>query len=148
MAEGFLKALLRKDEKLSAEFAAFSAGVAAYDGDPASIQAIETLQTGWGIDISGHRAACLMERIIEDSHLVLAMTRSHKNHILSLFPGARQKVYTLKEYSYNLKPDPAYEPYDYKMDVTDPFGMPSNVYNQCASEIKEAVDRLFEKIRQ
>lgn len=141
MAEGFLKAELSKDEKLAENFTATSAGLAAFDGEPASSHSIDVLRNEWGIDISSHRAANITAQDIKDAHLVLTMTRGHKEAILSKFPEADGKVFTLKEYVSSPGAGSG-TGLSREFDITDPYGSPYSVYKLCAAEIKEAVNRL------
>lgn len=147
MAEGFLRSRLESEPSLSECFSAASAGISACKGDGASKEAINVMQSDWGIDISGHRSAALTVEQIEGSSLILAMTRSHKNYIVSVYPEAADKTFTLKEYADEKKEDPFMEQYDYFLDIPDPYGRSLKYYNQCASDIWQAVEGLVEKLK-
>ena len=147
MAEGFLRHALSQDPELGSRYEVASAGVDACEGDPASEASIQSLREGWGIDIRSHRARYLELDDILDAYLILTMSRSHKNRILSMFPGASAKTFTLKEFTAEKPADPACRDYNYTLDISDPYGMPAKVYSQCASEIKEAVDRLVSRLK-
>jgi protein-tyrosine phosphatase len=138
MADGFLKAALEEDEGLNVEYSSASAGISAYDGDCASENAVQALKDGWNINISGHRTSALLGRAIEDAFLVLTMKKDHKEHILYTYPEASQKVFTLKEYSYSLEGN---------TDISDPFNGSLRIYVLCAHEIKQAVDKLVDKLK-
>ncbi|MCX8129570.1 MAG: low molecular weight protein arginine phosphatase [Clostridia bacterium] len=147
MAEGILKAALEKDEVLKEKYEIASAGVHAYDGDCASANAVSVLKDVWNIDISRHRSRQLNSKQVNDAFLVLTMTRGHKEAILSQYPDAESKVYTLKEFVASDIPDKGIEPYNFSLDITDPFGMPVQLYKRCADEIKSAIDKLIQIIR-
>jgi len=117
------------------EYQAVSAGLYAYSGEPASTNAVKAIKDYPGADLSGHRARSISRSDIDSAYLVLTMSRSHKQHILSLFPDAYQKVYTLKEYVYGSSDD-----------INDPYGGNEAVYRQCAAEIAQAVEKLAEKL--
>lgn len=145
MAEGFFRDAVRRmgmEDRLSVE----SAGVSAFDGDTASSYSINVLAEGWGIDLSAHRSRGINENLMRKADLVLTMTRSHKGAVVSMFPQYGSKVYTLKEYVMGPAADKRFEEYNYNLDITDPYGMPVHVYRRCAEEIKEAVDKLVQKL--
>jgi len=112
-----------------------SAGVAAYDGQPASIHAIQVLQER-GID-SEHTSTRLNGELLAWSDLILTMTASHKQAIQTYFPEAREKVYTLREFI-------GVEGYE---DIADPYGGSLEDYRRCAVEIEELVDMLSDSMK-
>jgi len=113
-----------------------SAGVAAYDGQPASLHAIQVLQER-GIE-SQHKSTRLNGELLAWSDLILTMTGSHKQAIQTYFPEAREKVYTLREFV-------GVEGY---ADIADPYGGDLDAYRRCAVEIEELVDMLSETMVQ
>ena len=154
MAEGLLRDAAEGDRELSGKVSAASAGVSAFDGDPASENSILVMKDSWKIDLTSHRSKRITPEDVEAADLILAMTRRHRDTILARFPWAEGKVYTLKEYvdagagearnktsgtDYNMD-----DPYD----ISDPYGMPYSVYKKCGDEIKEAVDKLVSALRQ
>lgn len=147
MAEGFLKAAIESEPELAGRFTASSAGLAAFEGDPASQNSITVLKDGWEIDICSHQARRLSYEDIMDAYLILTMTRSHKEAILSKFPDISSKVHTLKEYVSDSADSIQNEEYNFALDISDPYGMPLQVYKRCAEEIKQAVDRLVTKLK-
>ena len=147
MAEGLFRAALEKDAELAGQFVAASAGIAAYDGDPASQNSIISLKEGWGIDIGSHRARSLNYEDIAEAYLILTMTRGHKEAILSRFPEAGPKIFTLKEFVMDSPSESQNGEGAYALDISDPYGMPLQVYKSCAEEIKKAVDKLILKLK-
>ncbi|MCX7921036.1 MAG: low molecular weight protein arginine phosphatase [Clostridia bacterium] len=147
MAEGILKAIVTDDEELSGRVEVSSAGIAAFGGDLASTNSIKVLKESWGIDISSHRAKKLGRVEIGKADLVLTMTRQHKEYLLSLYPEAKHKIFTLKQFIAADRNSLHNEDYNFALDITDPYGMPVQVYRKCAEEIKEAIERLVPKIR-
>ncbi|HBR01955.1 MAG TPA: low molecular weight protein arginine phosphatase [Ruminiclostridium sp.] len=137
MAEALFKDILKERDGLGAEFSVFSAGIYAYEGDPAAYEAIDAMKEEFGIDISSHRARVLDDQDIREAYIILVMTRHHREMILELYPEAADKVYTLKEYAGEEGGDP---------DICDPFGGDYEVYKGCSSEIEamllNAADRL------
>lgn len=147
MAEGIFRGELKKDKELAERFEVSSAGISAFDGEPASEYAVSALKDLYGLDISLHRARLLKKEHIDNASLILTMTRSHKQAICSLFPEARKKTFTLKEFAYEYGVSDRTAKSSFNPDISDPFGMPENIYKQCAREIKDAVVRTVEKLR-
>jgi len=148
MAEALFNTLVAKDPLLSGKFISSSAGIMAIDGEPASNNSVQALKEDWGIDISLHRTKQLKVEDIEDAYLVLTMTRSHKEAIISLFPEAKYKTFTLKEYANGEASNNYNYTFDYTLDIPDPYSMSLHVYKQCASDIKIAIDNLIARLKQ
>ncbi len=153
MAEGFFNSAVANDPLLSKHFTASSAGVMAISGDFATPNSVQSLKDDWGIDIGCHRAKLIEYEDIKDAYLVLTMTRKHKDAIIRLFPSVKSKIYTLQEYAERKNTKDYFgkdiaDNYDFTLDVIDPYGMPIQVYRQCARDIKEAVDKIVERLKQ
>src|SRR5690349_8821362 len=91
MAEGLFGAALEENKNLRKQYKAASAGVSAFDGEPASVNAVKVLKDKWGIDIGRHQARRITREEAENADIILAMTRSHKEMLLSAFPGIGRK---------------------------------------------------------
>lgn len=131
-------------------YEAASAGLSVPVEEPPSTNAILAIKSRLGTDISGHRAHSLSEAEAEAAYLILTMTRSHKNAILSMYPKMHQKVYTLKEYAYGLSDGHMHSgsrKAPFNADVADPFGGSPKSYMLCAEEIEDAVKKLVEKLK-
>ncbi|TYQ14679.1 UNVERIFIED_CONTAM: protein-tyrosine phosphatase/ribose 5-phosphate isomerase B [Acetivibrio alkalicellulosi] len=139
MAEGIFNKMALDMDKQD-DLKAFSAGVCAFDGDGANPHAIKVLNEVFGIDISSHRSAKLKDSHIENAYLILAMTKNHKNTIVSLFPQAIDKTFSLKEYVLgdNVTKD--------SLDVHDPYGRPIIVYENCARDLKNIIEKLITRL--
>lgn len=109
-----------------------SAGVNAWDGQPASSFARQVLDER-GIEHM-HQSSRLDEELINWSDLILTMTNGHKQAILRYFPVAKAKVYTLREFV----------GVEGMGDIADPFGGALEDYRRCAMEIEESLDRLID----
>jgi protein-tyrosine-phosphatase len=113
-----------------------SAGVAAYDGQPASQHTLQVLnERGISHD---HNAQRLTEELVAWADLILTMTRSHKSLVCTYFPAAADKVFTLREYV----------GIEGMEDIADPFGGSVEDYRKCAEEIDESLDRLYHLLTQ
>ncbi len=140
MAEGLLKEAL-KDLKDLPKIITVSRGISAFDGESASGHSIKALKNLWDIDISSHQAKMLSQTDAEQADLILTMTRQHRDIIKRLCPQKKTQIFTLKEYVYaNLNPDSS------MADISDPYGMPYDVYEACAKELQECIKLLLNKL--
>ncbi len=131
------------------DYEASSAGLAVLKDAPPSINAVLAMSDPWSVDISNHRSHLLSQTEVNEATLLLTMTMSHKHYILSMFPGAHQKVYTLKEYAYGKPGDleKMNSTASVAADIADPYGGALWAYKLCAAEIGQAVEKLVEKLK-
>lgn len=112
-----------------------SAGIAAWDGTPASegsyLVALER-----GLDLSSHRARMLTADQVRDADLILTMSDAHARRVAEL--GGEQKVYTLAEYAGNP---------DGRRDVRDPMGGDVAGYRDTATLLDELLDLALVRMR-
>lgn len=130
MAEGILKSIAEKNN-LSIEVE--SAGISVFTGDKASKNSIIAMKE-IGMDISNHRARQIHREMIDKVDLILTMSKSHKNFIVSNFHPSEKKVFTLLEYAY-----------DIDKDVVDPFGGRLVIYEKTRDEIYKAIEKIINK---
>jgi len=135
MAEAIFNSLLEQRE--DNDILVSSAGIYAFENDPASAMAVEVLKNEYGIDISSHRAKVLDADDIRNAWLILAMTEDHKRMILDIYPEAADKLYTLKDYAEIWEGGPS---------IPDPFGGDYDVYRACAYELETALMNVAEKV--
>jgi protein-tyrosine phosphatase len=130
MAETLLREQLRK--KLGSEDAVrvLSAGVAAGLGSGASPQAIEVMGDR-ELDLTGHSSRPLDDSVINVADLVLTMTRGHQAAILAAWPDMHERVHTLRRDG---------------GDISDPVGMPVEVYESCAEQIERELAAWLEAL--
>lgn len=142
MAEALFNTAVANDSTLTDQYRSISAGINTVDGQCASPFAVESLMYKWSISLHSHRSKYIDTDDILNSYLILTMTCGHRNAIIELFPQAADRVFTLKEYI-------ADQPSSNNMclDIIDPFGMPLDVYQTCAEEIKSCVDMLVERLK-
>lgn len=110
-----------------------SAGVGAVSGLPASIGAVDAMNSR-GLNIDHHRSRSLSAYLLADADLVLTMGQSHKQVILSALPELSDKVFTLSEYVGE------------QGDIADPFGGDFEEYAACADQIEALLDKLAAKL--
>ncbi len=147
MAEALMK---QTAQKQGVDLIVDSAGLAAFVGDSATDHAIAVMKMR-GVDMSKHRSSLVWLDALDEYDLILTMTKGHKEQILALVPGLKDKVYGLKEYAYKLKQEnaPASEKSNQVsqqqvvMDVSDPYGQSLQRYVECAEEIAQALQEIL-----
>lgn len=127
MAETIFNHLMSEDKK------ARSAGLFAANGSSAAYNAREVLHEN-GMQIS-HSSELLDETHLTWATLVLAMTTGHKILLMERFPGAADKIFTLKEYVNGNNGD---------LDVLDPYGGDLDVYRATFAELKALIGKISE----
>ena len=132
MAEVLLRKELReyRNEQPKHVMKIRSAGIMAGSGLPASAEAIKVM-TEKGLDLSQHRSQRLDEELLQWADIVLTMTDSHRQHIISRYPISANKIYTLAEFS-------GIE----HIDVIDPFGLGIEAYRQSAVQLQQLIKQL------
>lgn len=122
MAEGLFKKLL--EERGREDITCSSAGLAAPEGSPASINAKIAAQE-LGVDISEHRSRLLTRAIARDADMIVCMTQEHYDVLNSIIP--EEKLYILGG------------------GIDDPYGCDLEVYRACAEKIKNSLPVLFDR---
>jgi glycine hydroxymethyltransferase len=133
MAEGLFGRMIAERPDLRV----LSAGVSTYSGQPPSAHAVEVLAE-LGVDISQHRSRPLSEKLVDEADWIIAMTRSHLDSIIYLFPRVAEKVYLLREF----------EPGASSLDVADPIGMGLEAYRSAREIIRNGLPGLMQFIDQ
>ncbi len=120
MAEVLLREMLTK--KLGSDDGArvLSAGVAAGPGSGAADQAVAVMGDR-DLDLTSHASRPLDDAVMNAADLVLTMTRGHRAAILAAWPSMHDRVFTLRRDG---------------GDVSDPVGMPIEVYETCANQME------------
>lgn len=109
-----------------------SAGIAAWP-QPASAQAQAVMRQA-GLSLDKHCAQQLTLPQVAAADLVLTMTASHKQMLMNMQPGLREKLYTLPEFAGK------------SGDVADPYGGSEAQYCRCAQELRQLLALVWEKI--
>lgn len=115
MAEGFLKHICDNLEVISR-------GLYVPFADGASLYSINAMRK-YDIDISNHTSSQLTVGDCDDADIIITMTSSHKNTILSAYPKYADKTFTLSEYAGE------------DGDISDPYGQDFAAYEACAKMI-------------
>lgn len=133
MAEGIMKKMAEGLENIHVS----SAGVAAYDGMPASKEAILVMKNK-GIDISGHKSRRVTVGMLKQADLILVMDEGHRQNILNFVSGLDKKVFLLKEFSDERSGGLA---------IQDPIGLHISFYESVAGVLQKSIEGLVEKIK-
>ncbi len=135
MAEGLFKKHLAEklgcpiDRLVEKGYTITSAGTLGMVGFPASDEAVETCAAK-GVDISGHRSRALTIHLIEQSDLIFAMTRGHRQAVVEMCPEAANKCSLL----------------DDGADIPDPIGQSQAVYDNCAERIDKVITKRIDEM--
>ncbi len=132
MAQGILQELL-KEMGEEGSFQVLSAGVAASLGGEASEEAVLVLEER-GIELGRHRSRPVTEDLLSSADLILTMTGSQRDIIQRLYPRAKGKTFSLKEYVKEAG------------DIEDPIGMPVAVYRRTAKQLERLLLKAAKKI--
>ena len=124
MAEGIAREIVRRDCPDSG-ITVSSAGLAAYNGAPASQHSIDVCRE-IGIDISAHRSQRLNPEIIQNTDLFAVMTLSHMYCMLQWGIPA-DKIVVLGN-------------------ISDPYGGDEDEYRACRNQIYREVESLLRKV--
>jgi len=138
MAEAIAKRIL-SNEFSEHIFYISSCGTSAFEDQPASFEAVETMKKT-GLDISGHRSRHVSENILENADIVFTMTESHKNILENIYKKQSSKVRILKEFA-NIKGT------NNSFDIDDPVGMGPETYKLCSKELEDSIIKAVEKLR-
>lgn len=110
MAEAILKKAIKESGRSVEEYSISSAGISTANGMSASENSIKALKE-IGIDLSNHRSKVITKKLIDESDIILTMTKSHKEILLQAVPKCKEKVYTFKGFANKNEED-----------ISDPFG--------------------------
>jgi protein-tyrosine-phosphatase len=119
-----------------------SAGTAAREGDPAAAMAAQVMAER-GLDLSAHRARLISREMVAEADLVLTMTRSQRQTVIDLAPGAADRVFTLVEYA----TCPTCLPGSEELDIPDPLGMGLDVYRSTADHLERLLERVADRLK-
>ena len=137
MAEGILNDLAGRAE-LTGQMEVHSAGVAAFDGAPASPLACDVSLEA-GIDISRHRSRPVTEELLSQADLVLTMTALHHKEIAQRYPQSAEKVVPLRAYAVG-------GAVNGNRDIEDPYGGTKAGYQKCFDQLRQEIERIFPEI--
>ena len=106
-----------------------SAGVAAMPGAQASPESVETMERA-GLDLSDHQSQPVSDQLLESSDLILTMTNGHRQALVAHWPEIADRTHVIGIDG---------------SDVSDPIGGPLELYERCARQIDENLEKWVEK---
>jgi protein-tyrosine-phosphatase len=125
MAEGlFRKAAEGKGYQVS------SAGVAAYEGAPASRETVEILQEK-GIALDGFGSRMVNEEILAETTHVFCLTSGHRDSLQQHFPEMADKLFLVAEF--------AEIEGQVGRDISDPIGCGQSAYEEVARQLEQSI---------
>src|SRR5437016_5273914 len=130
MAEG----ILRQAVQVRGNYRVLSAGLGAMEGQPPSPYAVQAVRE-LGIDISGLRSRMLTPELVQQADFIFAMTHSHVDTVILLYPQASEKTFLLREFDETLD--------FFEKDISDPIGGSYDVYLNCRDQIEQGIASLL-----
>jgi protein-tyrosine phosphatase len=136
MAETIARKLLadklgcRIDELQDRGVLVASAGISAMMGGFPSPEAVEVMSE-MGLDLRDHESQPLTEQLVRHADVICAMTRGHRQAIVSQWPQAAERTRLLCQD---------------QGDVADPIGGPAELYRRCAAQIKVELEALIQRL--
>jgi L-threonylcarbamoyladenylate synthase len=130
MAEGIFRKYLAEKLQCNVDdlgkigYKVSSAGIIGSVGFPASPEAVAAC-AAMGVDIKAHRSKALSKELVEESDIVFAMERIHRDRVIALDSKASEKCWLLAG----------------NTGVPDPIGHPQEFYNNCAKLIERFVQK-------
>lgn len=128
------EALFRHATQARSELKSASAGVSAGHGSPASREACALLAES-DIALSPHRSQPLSAKLVEEHDYFIAMTRSHRDMLVTLFPEIADQTFLLSDF--------ASRPEERGLDLSDPIGGPREDYVRVRDAIVSAIPGLL-----
>lgn len=113
-----------------------SAGVSIVDNSKISDYAAQLIKENFDKDVSYRQAVQLTAEMIKDADLVLTMTNSIKDYLISRLPEEKEKIYTLNEYV------------GIKDQISDPYGGDKSVYLNTFKQLNNSISLLISKIKE
>jgi protein arginine phosphatase len=132
MAEGMLRAIFQTNPLMTVS----SAGTHAIEGNPATEFAILASQEE-GVDITGHCARLLDDKLISSSDVILCMEPSHIEWVLSLDSSVYDRVFNLAEFSGAKRIEK----------IADPYGCSLREYRECFRDIEACINNFLSSDR-
>lgn len=131
MAKFLMQDLISKNKKTDIEV--LSAGTSVYSPMPISPHASRLLSER-NIDSSSHYSMLFTPSLVNDNALILTMSLSHKEAILTKYPFLSKQTYALFEYVGG------------GQSISDPFGGSLEVYRAAMAEIESLINKLYLQI--
>ena len=123
MAEYFLKDLIKKAE--ITDIKVTSAGLKAEEGSVISPNASKAIKS-YGITVRRFKPKRTTSELCSKQNAIICMTQNQKKYFVGF-----NNVYTIDELTAI-------------GDISDPYGCEQSVYDECAKQLKNACEKIFE----
>ncbi len=133
MAEALFEEIIRNEGERE-EWWIDSAGVSAFDGEPATNNT-QIVATERGLDLGSHRSAPATRQVVEPFSLVLVMEERHRQMMREAYPEFADRIYLLTEMTGGTE------------DVHDPIGTDIANYRAMAEEVRSILKEGLDRIR-
>ncbi|WP_413377929.1 low molecular weight protein arginine phosphatase [Alkalihalobacillus sp. 1P02AB] len=127
-----LAEVLLKD-KAGSRFEVQSAGIYAFPGSPASAGTTEVLENR-NLTADEHLSQAVTLDLLDWADVVLTMTESHRQQLVSQYLEHAIKTYSLTSFV------------EEEGEISDPFGGPVEVYEQTAQQLEHLLQKLLKKL--
>lgn len=111
---------------------AVSAGLSVFESSGANPFSKEAVKK-FGLNLDGHKSRQISFDDIENSKLIITMTKAQKDMICSVVPGKESKIITLAEFAGKTE------------DIADPFGLDLQFYEKTADMIYDYIKKGLSK---
>ncbi len=118
----------KRAEEAQIGWRALSCGLSAYEGRPASENAVLALKKR-GVDLDGHQSRQVCEQALRDADRAVCVTKRHLDVLASIYPDMKQKMEALTE------------------EVPDPYGGDLKLYERAADMIDRAVSDMVRRLK-
>lgn len=106
-----------------------SAGLEAWDGEPASTHAVQVMQER-ALDLSKHYSRRITLEMMDRADYIIPMTKGQEQVLLAKYPVYAHKIRRLGDWG------------NESQDICDPWGGSLQVYRNCADQIAHILLRL------
>lgn len=138
MAEHLMRHALAAEHAPLSELKIASAGVAAWNGEPASKHAITALKKV-GIPLI-HESQIVSQDLLNQCFAVFCMTKSHHESLMRCFDVLPPHILCMRA----LIPDISND----RIEIADPYGQNLQSYEDCRDEMIEAIPSLIKFLRE
>lgn len=135
MAQAILTRLLQSSVTGVEEYEILSAGLSTMDGLSASPEAVTTMADA-GIDLTYHKSRQLDADLILNADYIFTMTGAQRDYLRDKFSDKAPVIHTINEFTGE----------DDK-DITDPLGKGLEAYQECATQLKDILPRVINKLQ-
>jgi protein arginine phosphatase len=132
MAEAIARRLFEESGRTDIEVE--SAGTQAWDGSPASDEAL-LVGVERNLDLSGHRARRLTSDLVKNADLILVMSTGHLAQVREMDPTANVHLFA----GYGVSRSSGHS-------IADPFGGNLSDYRATADELEHELKEILERI--